>query len=73
MNREFISLQMSWTQAAKMLSLVLRDGTPKGKAEAMAELINMGGALDLARAEIGRMEKEIAELKERRLQEHLGR
>lgn len=42
-----IDLSMSWTVAAKVYTLVLRDGTAVGKDEAQRELIRMGRMMDV--------------------------
>ena len=41
-----VCIAPNWTDTARMLCMVLRDGTPQGKHDAEAEIVRMGQILD---------------------------
>lgn len=41
-----VCIAPNWEQTAIMLCMILRDGTPKGQADAQDEIIHMGQLLD---------------------------
>lgn len=41
-----VCIAPNWEQSAVTLCMVLRDGAPKGQADAQAEIIRMGQLLD---------------------------
>lgn len=41
-----VCIAPNWEQSAHMLCMILRDGTPRGKADAKAEIVRMGQLLD---------------------------
>ena len=43
---EYIDVTPSWTQAAKMLAHVMRDGTAEGQRQAADSIIEMGKMID---------------------------
>lgn len=47
----YIDLTPTWATTARIIAMVLRDGTEQGKHEAEIELLNMGKLLDKLLAE----------------------
>lgn len=41
-----VCISPNWKQTAMMLCMVLREGTPKGQADAQEKIIQMGQLLD---------------------------
>ena len=49
-----VEIAPNWAQTARMLVVLMRDGSPDGKAYAASEIIRMGEIIDQLQAERGK-------------------